>query len=101
MESEITSENDHSIHMSRNSKPPVIRKGKLVVVDLAGSERVHKSGVYQVSLILDSYKPKRSYLDMTWPQQKDLKWCWTSFNIFKIMFLEVYYEFKHKKFKTH
>lgn len=65
MESEITSENDHSIHMSRNSKPPVIRKGKLVVVDLAGSERVHKSGVYQVSLILDSYKPKRSYLDMT------------------------------------
>lgn len=44
MESEITSENDHSIHMSRNSKPPVIRKGKLVVVDLAGSERVHKSG---------------------------------------------------------
>ncbi|KAL7609885.1 hypothetical protein Lser_V15G14269 [Lactuca serriola] len=44
MESEITSESDHSIHMSRNSKPPVIRKGKLVVVDLAGSERVHKSG---------------------------------------------------------
>ena len=44
MESEVTSENDHSVHMSRNSKPPVIRKGKLVVVDLAGSERVHKSG---------------------------------------------------------
>lgn len=45
MESETSSEHDHSFHMSRNSKPPVIRKGKLVVVDLAGSERVHKSGV--------------------------------------------------------
>ncbi|KAK9068267.1 hypothetical protein SSX86_012378 [Deinandra increscens subsp. villosa] len=44
MESEISSENYHSIHMSKSSKPPVIRKGKLVVVDLAGSERVHKSG---------------------------------------------------------
>ncbi|KAI3701047.1 hypothetical protein L2E82_45690 [Cichorium intybus] len=44
MESEMASENDHSVHMSRNSKPPIIRKGKLVVVDLAGSERVHKSG---------------------------------------------------------
>nr|GEV39424.1 kinesin-like protein KIN-UA [Tanacetum cinerariifolium] len=44
MESEMTSDNDHSLQMSRNSKPPIIRKGKLVVVDLAGSERVHKSG---------------------------------------------------------
>ncbi|XP_076938635.1 kinesin-like protein KIN-UB, partial [Bidens hawaiensis] len=44
MESEITSESYHSLHMSKSSKPPVIRKGKLVVVDLAGSERVHKSG---------------------------------------------------------
>ncbi|XP_076919702.1 kinesin-like protein KIN-UA isoform X1 [Bidens hawaiensis] len=44
MESEIVTENDHSLHMSKNSKPPVIRKGKLVVVDLAGSERAHKSG---------------------------------------------------------
>ncbi|GJX12540.1 kinesin-like protein KIN-UB [Tanacetum coccineum] len=44
MESEMTSENDHSLQLSRNSKPPIIRKGKLVVVDLAGSERVHKSG---------------------------------------------------------
>ncbi|KVH91180.1 Armadillo [Cynara cardunculus var. scolymus] len=44
MESEISSENDHTLHMSNTSKPPIIRKGKLVVVDLAGSERVHKSG---------------------------------------------------------
>lgn len=44
MESEMSNENDRSVHMSRNSKPPIIRKGKLVVVDLAGSERVHKSG---------------------------------------------------------
>ncbi|KAJ9556481.1 hypothetical protein OSB04_011095 [Centaurea solstitialis] len=44
MESEISSENDHSLQMSSTSKPPIIRKGKLVVVDLAGSERVHKSG---------------------------------------------------------
>lgn len=27
-------------------KPPVVRKGKLVVVDLAGSERIDKSGTY-------------------------------------------------------
>ncbi|KAL8238469.1 hypothetical protein R6Q59_015036 [Mikania micrantha] len=43
-ESEISSDNYHSLHMSKNSKPPIIRKGKLVVVDLAGSERAHKSG---------------------------------------------------------
>ncbi|KAI3719390.1 hypothetical protein L6452_20287 [Arctium lappa] len=44
MESDITSENDHSSHMGNTFKPPIIRKGKLVVVDLAGSERIHKSG---------------------------------------------------------
>nr|XP_043629069.1 kinesin-like protein KIN-UB [Erigeron canadensis] len=44
MKYDISSENNHSLHMSKNSKPPLIRKGKLVVVDLAGSERVHKSG---------------------------------------------------------
>ncbi|KAI3829190.1 hypothetical protein L1987_03307 [Smallanthus sonchifolius] len=44
MDTEISSETYHSLHMSKNSKPPIIRKGKLVVVDLAGSERVHKSG---------------------------------------------------------
>ncbi|PWA40370.1 Armadillo [Artemisia annua] len=43
-ESDIASENDHSSHMGNTLKPPVIRKGKLVVVDLAGSERIHKSG---------------------------------------------------------
>ncbi|XP_071696330.1 kinesin-like protein KIN-UA [Rutidosis leptorrhynchoides] len=31
-------------HMSRTMKPPVVRKGKLIVVDLAGSERIDKSG---------------------------------------------------------
>lgn len=45
-ESDIASENDHSSHMGNTLKPPVIRKGKLVVVDLAGSERIHKSGAY-------------------------------------------------------
>ncbi|XP_071717097.1 kinesin-like protein KIN-UA [Rutidosis leptorrhynchoides] len=44
IDSDISNEHDNSFHMSRNSRPPVIRKGKLVVVDLAGSERVHKSG---------------------------------------------------------
>nr|GEV93321.1 kinesin-like protein KIN-UB [Tanacetum cinerariifolium] len=44
IESDIASENDHSSHMGNTLKPPVIRKGKLVVVDLAGSERIHKSG---------------------------------------------------------
>ncbi|KAL1548699.1 kinesin-like protein KIN-UB [Salvia divinorum] len=27
-----------------NLRPPILRKGKLIVVDLAGSERIHKSG---------------------------------------------------------
>ncbi|XP_024988314.1 kinesin-like protein KIN-UA [Cynara cardunculus var. scolymus] len=44
MESDIASESDHSSHMGNTLKPPIIRKGKLVVVDLAGSERIHKSG---------------------------------------------------------
>lgn len=39
-----TSENGGSSHMVRTLKPPVVRKGKLVVVDLAGSERIDKSG---------------------------------------------------------
>lgn len=29
-----------------NLRPPVLRKGKLIVVDLAGSERIHKSGIF-------------------------------------------------------
>lgn len=28
-----------------NLRPPMLRKGKLIVVDLAGSERIHKSGI--------------------------------------------------------
>ncbi|CAA0820814.1 Armadillo repeat-containing kinesin-like protein 2 [Striga hermonthica] len=30
--------------MVGNIRPPMLRKGKLIVVDLAGSERIHKSG---------------------------------------------------------
>ncbi|KAL3517029.1 hypothetical protein ACH5RR_023931 [Cinchona calisaya] len=43
-ETEFTSEHDGSANGVNNFKPPIIRKGKLVVVDLAGSERIHKSG---------------------------------------------------------
>lgn len=38
------SSNNGSSHMTKSLKPPVVRKGKLVVVDLAGSERINKSG---------------------------------------------------------
>ncbi|KAL3616576.1 hypothetical protein CASFOL_039966 [Castilleja foliolosa] len=31
-------------NMVGNLRPPMLRKGKLIVVDLAGSERIHKSG---------------------------------------------------------
>lgn len=40
----ISGENGSKPHMSRTMKPPVVRKGKLIVVDLAGSERIDKSG---------------------------------------------------------
>ena len=30
--------------MAKSLRPPIVRKGKLVVVDLAGSERIDKSG---------------------------------------------------------
>ncbi|KAI3877139.1 hypothetical protein MKX03_023849 [Papaver bracteatum] len=43
-EASISSENGNTSHLVKNSKPGVIRKGKLVVVDLAGSERIDKSG---------------------------------------------------------
>lgn len=43
-DSALSSENGGSSHMVRTLKPPVVRKGKLVVVDLAGSERIDKSG---------------------------------------------------------
>uniref|UniRef100_A0A1J3HJG7 Kinesin-like protein n=1 Tax=Noccaea caerulescens TaxID=107243 RepID=A0A1J3HJG7_NOCCA len=41
LSSEISNGNSH---MTKSLKPPVVRKGKLVVVDLAGSERINKSG---------------------------------------------------------
>ncbi|RDX70870.1 Kinesin-like protein KIN-UA, partial [Mucuna pruriens] len=40
----LSSENGNHSHMVKSIKPPVVRKGKLVVVDLAGSERIDKSG---------------------------------------------------------
>ncbi|KAI3727542.1 hypothetical protein L6452_16158 [Arctium lappa] len=40
----ISGENGSKSHTSRTMKPPVVRKGKLIVVDLAGSERIDKSG---------------------------------------------------------
>ncbi|GLT90976.1 hypothetical protein SLE2022_088880 [Rubroshorea leprosula] len=40
----LPGENGNSFHMVKSLKPPIIRKGKLVVVDLAGSERIDKSG---------------------------------------------------------
>ncbi|XP_010476214.1 PREDICTED: kinesin-like protein KIN-UA [Camelina sativa] len=39
-----SSESNGNSHMNKSLKPPVVRKGKLVVVDLAGSERINKSG---------------------------------------------------------
>lgn len=39
-----SSENGNLPHMVKSLKPPIVRKGKLVVVDLAGSERIDKSG---------------------------------------------------------
>uniref|UniRef100_A0A5B7A188 Kinesin-like protein n=1 Tax=Davidia involucrata TaxID=16924 RepID=A0A5B7A188_DAVIN len=43
-EAAFSSESDNPSHSLNTLKPPVIRKGKLVIVDLAGSERIHKSG---------------------------------------------------------
>ena len=40
----LSNENGIHPHMIKSLKPPVVRKGKLVVVDLAGSERIDKSG---------------------------------------------------------
>ncbi|KAJ7003932.1 kinesin-like protein KIN-UA isoform X1 [Populus alba] len=40
----LSSENGNNSHMAKGLKPPIVRKGKLVVVDLAGSERIDKSG---------------------------------------------------------
>ncbi|KAK6947667.1 Armadillo [Dillenia turbinata] len=43
-DSSLSNENGTNSHIVKNSKPPIVRKGKLVVVDLAGSERIDKSG---------------------------------------------------------
>ncbi|KAG6780980.1 hypothetical protein POTOM_013860 [Populus tomentosa] len=40
----LSSENGNNSLMAKSLKPPIVRKGKLVVVDLAGSERIDKSG---------------------------------------------------------
>ncbi|XWS38476.1 hypothetical protein CRYUN_Cryun19dG0134600 [Craigia yunnanensis] len=39
-----SSENGNTTNMAKSLRPPLVRKGKLVVVDLAGSERIDKSG---------------------------------------------------------
>ncbi|GFZ02171.1 armadillo repeat kinesin 3 [Actinidia rufa] len=39
-----SSENGRMSSMLKTLKPPIVRRGKLVVVDLAGSERIDKSG---------------------------------------------------------
>ncbi|KAI8546446.1 hypothetical protein RHMOL_Rhmol07G0118200 [Rhododendron molle] len=43
-DSVLPSENGNTSNMLKTLKPPIVRKGKLVVVDLAGSERIDKSG---------------------------------------------------------
>ncbi|KAI7988859.1 Kinesin-like protein KIN-UA [Camellia lanceoleosa] len=40
----LSNENGNTSNMLKTLKPPIVRKGKLVVVDLAGSERIDKSG---------------------------------------------------------
>ncbi|PSS11481.1 Kinesin-like protein [Actinidia chinensis var. chinensis] len=40
----LSSEHGNTSNMLKTLKPPIVRKGKLVVVDLAGSERIDKSG---------------------------------------------------------
>ncbi|GFZ06939.1 armadillo repeat kinesin 3 [Actinidia rufa] len=39
----LSIENGNTSNMLKTLKPPIVRKGKLVVVDLAGSERIDKS----------------------------------------------------------
>ncbi|KAJ6712356.1 KINESIN-RELATED [Salix purpurea] len=43
-DSVLSSENGDNSPMVKSLKPPIVRKGKLVIVDLAGSERIDKSG---------------------------------------------------------
>lgn len=51
-EDDFSTENENRSHSVGNFKPPILRKGKLVVIDLAGSERVHKSGAYNTLNLL-------------------------------------------------
>ncbi|KAG8659352.1 hypothetical protein MANES_02G032100v8 [Manihot esculenta] len=44
IDSALSTDNGDSSQVVKSLKPPVVRKGKLVVVDLAGSERIDKSG---------------------------------------------------------
>ncbi|KAJ1416054.1 P-loop containing nucleoside triphosphate hydrolase [Sesbania bispinosa] len=44
----LSSENGNHSHVVKLLKPPVVRKGKLVVVDLAGSERIDSQWLYVV-----------------------------------------------------
>ncbi|KAF6160233.1 hypothetical protein GIB67_019002 [Kingdonia uniflora] len=39
-----SNDNGNASHLVKSLRPPLVRKGKLVVVDLAGSERIDKSG---------------------------------------------------------
>ncbi|KAG6606153.1 Kinesin-like protein KIN-UA, partial [Cucurbita argyrosperma subsp. sororia] len=43
-DSTLSSDIGGNSHLVKTLKPPIVRKGKLVVVDLAGSERIDKSG---------------------------------------------------------
>ncbi|XP_022158342.1 kinesin-like protein KIN-UA isoform X2 [Momordica charantia] len=43
-DSALSSDIGGNSHLVKTLKPPIVRKGKLVVVDLAGSERIDKSG---------------------------------------------------------
>ncbi|CAK9154529.1 unnamed protein product [Ilex paraguariensis] len=43
-EDDVSIDNGKASPLVNTLKPPMLRKGKLIVVDLAGSERIHKSG---------------------------------------------------------
>lgn len=43
-DSTLSSDIGGNSHLVKTLKPPIVRKGKLLVVDLAGSERIDKSG---------------------------------------------------------
>ncbi|XP_071919809.1 kinesin-like protein KIN-UB isoform X2 [Coffea arabica] len=43
-DSALSVENGNASHAAKILKPPIVRRGKLVIVDLAGSERIDKSG---------------------------------------------------------